>query len=103
MTQELFISTMALATIFTIVYTVLEDAVPFSSGIAAFAWMILAFSTEITIISGGEEIVHELGLLRWLFAGLSMLSFMAFIGSVLGYYPADEQDLDPQEDTNVFR
>lgn len=99
MYSGVYLALFALACGATYVYVVQEEAVVFSSAIAGATWSLLA------VTGGGVEVVTDsgvetmsLGAAQHLFLGLAVLSIIALIGSVMGYYPTD-----PEIHNNEFR
>ncbi|PCR89443.1 hypothetical protein [Natrinema ejinorense] len=93
-----FFATIAIATLFTVIYGVLEEAVVFSTAIATTTWLLLAFIPEVVVISNGSKVPVQIGPIRWIFTGLALLSAIALIGALLGVFPA-EPDIDTQRDS----
>lgn len=76
----------------TLLFAVYEEAVVFSAAMATATWILLSFVPEIAVISGGEEVLVQIGAVRWLFAGLGILSALALLGALIGWYPAEEHE-----------
>ncbi|WP_121744893.1 hypothetical protein [Natronorubrum halophilum] len=86
----LFLGVFAFATVMTLLFAVYEDAVVFSSAMSTVCWIYLAFVPEIVVISDGTDVPVQIGPVRWLFAGIAILSALALLGSMMGWYPAEE-------------
>ncbi len=93
-----FFALVAIATLFTVIYGVLEEAVVFSTAIATATWLLLAFIPEVVVISNGTEVSIQIGPVRWIFTGLALLSAIALIGALFGVFPA-EPDIDNNRDS----
>jgi len=92
MWSGMYLALFALAAGATYVYVVKEEAVVFTSAISAATWSLLAItggSVDIVTDSGIETVA--LGGAQFLMAGLAVLSLLALIGTIIGWYPVDEQ------------
>ena len=89
----LFLAVLGFATIMTLLY-VLEEAVVFSASIATAAWSLLAFTTELQVASAGELLSFDIGGLRYLFAGLALLSVIALVLDLFGVYRNEPDQKD---------
>jgi hypothetical protein len=85
----LFVAAIAFATLWTWCYAVREEAVVFAAAVAGTTWALIALTPEVTVI-GQESATIAIGAVRWLFAGLSILSWVALFGAILGVYPETE-------------
>lgn len=90
-----FALTFVLATLFTVLYTV-ERGIIFSAAMATASWSLLALTPEIVVTSGGEEILMTIGGVRWLFAGLALLSSLVLVLALFGEYPDDAETETPE-------
>lgn len=86
----LYIAVGAFAATMTWAYAVREQAIVFSSVAAALAWALLSITPEIILVDGnGDTVTMTVGPLRWLLAGLALLSFVALAGAIVGVYPEE--------------
>ncbi|SNZ06146.1 hypothetical protein SAMN06269185_1065 [Natronoarchaeum philippinense] len=88
-----FVATIAFATVWTYVYAVREEAVVFAAAVSGTAWALLALTPEITVV-GQSATTISIGATRWLFAALSVLSWVALLGALIGVYP--ETDVEEE-------
>lgn len=101
MWSTLYIALLAFATLATVIYTLSDKAIVFWSAIAAATWAMLALSgngVEVVLDDGTRELI-EIGGAQWFFTGLSLLSTVALLGAILGYYPEDNvtaEDYQPR-------
>ena len=91
----IFVVLFAFATLMTLLY-LFEEAVVFSSAFAGATWTMLALTQEFVVTSGSEEIAFQLGGVRWLLAGLGMLSMLVLLLDLFGAYRQDTPDVDPE-------
>ena len=91
----LYVSLGAFATGMTIMYLV-ERAIVFTSASAMVSWLVLAYQAELAVVSNGARETFAVGPIRWLWVALGLLSMVALVGAILGYYPESET---PTEDT----
>lgn len=92
MWSGIYLALFALAAGATYIYVVKEEAVVFTSAIASGTWSLLAITGGgVDVVSGGETVTMSLGSVQYLFAGLSLLSLIAFVGSIIGWYPTDPE------------
>ena len=85
----LYLATLAFAAGMTVLYLT-ERAVVFAAGSAAVAWLTLAYQSELEIVSNGGTVAVKLAAIRWLWAAVGLLSLIALVGAILGYYPESE-------------
>lgn len=86
-----YLALFGFAVLATVLFTVSERAIPFWSAVATALWAFLALTggeVEIVTNDGTREMI-EIGAAQLLFAGLSLLSTAALLGSIMGYYPED--------------
>ena len=96
-----YLALFGLAAAATYCFVVREEAVVFTSAIATATWAMLALTgSTIEVATGGEIQVMTIGAAQYLLLGLALLSLIALIGSILGWYPEDRdirnEDYMPQ-------
>lgn len=92
MYSGVYLALFALAAAATYIYVCREQSVEFTSAVASATWSLLAVTGgSIEVVSGGDITVIEVGPAQYLFAGLALLSFIAFVGSIIGWYPTDPE------------
>ena len=91
---SLYIAVGAFAAGMTIMYLV-ERAIVFSSASAMVSWLVLAYEAEVAVVSNGTRTMFAVGPIRWLWVALGLMSLVALLGAILGYYPESET---PTED-----
>jgi hypothetical protein len=68
----------------------LERAVVFASAASMTAWLILAYDASVELVSNGSTTTLDVGPIRWLWLALGLLSLIALVGAIFGYYPESE-------------
>ena len=85
----LYLAVGAVAMSMTWAFAVREEAIVFSTAIAAVSWSLLSLTSELAIIDGGEKVSVAVGPVRWLFAALALLSLLALALTIIGVYPSE--------------
>lgn len=90
----LYIAVLAFAAGMTVMYLI-ETAIVFASASAAVSWLVLAYEAEISVLSNGSTTTVAVGPIRWLWVAMGLMSLVALVGAILGYYP--ESDTPTEE------
>lgn len=83
----------AIATLATGTWVVLERRIPMMTSISAFAWGLLAFrGGELTTFDGGTEFTTTLVELQYFAAFMTVLSVLGLILWLLGDFPPEDNN-----------